>query len=266
MARADNPRKSPYGYELDARSLLRANELDEEGYEVGVYHSHPRSPAEPSQTDINLATYPHWLYLIVSLAGDPEVRAWRIADGRPPRRRSRSNDHARGGAQPLACPSCALRYGLDERFCAKCRMPLVYVGRDPVEAPVSDAHDRARKIDPRYTEGELVRVAGGRNQAEAELIQGMLLEEGVPSILRRTAGFDVPDFLAAGPRDVLVPSAGAEVAREVLLEADMAPPPPVAERLEPAEPRGAARGRDRRRRRADRAGHLGPDSPGRLSG
>ncbi len=130
--------------------------------------------------------------------------------------------------QPLACPSCALRYGLDERFCSKCRMPLVYVGREPVEVPVSDAHDRARKIDPRYTEGELVRVAGGRNQAEAELIQGMLIEEGVPSILRRTAGFDVPDFLAAGPRDVLVPSAGAEVAREVLLEADLAPPPPVA--------------------------------------
>jgi hypothetical protein len=33
----------------------------------------------------------------------------------------------------------------------------------------------------------------------------------------------VPDFLAAGPRDVLVPSAGAETAREVLLQADMAP-------------------------------------------
>jgi hypothetical protein len=66
-------------------------------------------------------------------------------------------------------------------------------------------------------------VAGGRNQAEAELIQGLLLEWGVPSVLRRTAGFDVPDFLAAGPRDVLVPEAGAETAREVLLKADMAP-------------------------------------------
>ena len=127
------------------------------------------------------------LYLIVSLAGEPEVRAWRIADGRSPRRRSRSMTTP-AGAQPLACPSCALRYGLDERFCARCGMPLVYVGRDPVEAPASDAHGRARKIDPRYTEGELVRVAGGRNQAEAELIQGMLLEEGVPSILRRSAG------------------------------------------------------------------------------
>ena len=82
--RAQNPRKSPYGYELDSRSLLAANELDDEGWEIGVYHSHPRSPAEPSQTDINLATYPHWTYLIVSLAdaNAPLVRAWRIDDGR----------------------------------------------------------------------------------------------------------------------------------------------------------------------------------------
>ena len=79
--RAENPRHSPYGYELDHESLFAANELDDEGYEVGIYHSHPKSPAEPSQTDINLAHYPHWTYLIVSLAGEPNVRAWRIADG-----------------------------------------------------------------------------------------------------------------------------------------------------------------------------------------
>jgi hypothetical protein len=103
-------------------------------------------------------------------------------------------------------------------------MPLVTPGGEPLDEPLSDAHERARKIDPRYTEGELVRVAGGRNQAEAELIQGMLLEEGVPSILRRSAGFDVPDFLAAGPRDVLVPEAGAETARELLHDARLGPP------------------------------------------
>jgi hypothetical protein len=102
-------------------------------------------------------------------------------------------------------------------------MPLVHPGGEPLDAPLSDAHGRARKINPELTEGELVRVAGGRNQAEAELIQGLLLEWGVPSVLRRTAGFDVPDFLAAGPRDVLVPEAGAETAREVLLQADLAP-------------------------------------------
>jgi proteasome lid subunit RPN8/RPN11 len=79
--RAENVRKSPYGYELDPKSLLAANDLDWEGHGVGIYHSHPKSAAEPSQTDINLAHYPHWTYLIVSLAADPEVRAWRIADG-----------------------------------------------------------------------------------------------------------------------------------------------------------------------------------------
>ena len=104
-------------------------------------------------------------------------------------------------------------------------MPLVQPGAEPLDEPVSEAHGRARKIDPRYTEGALVRVAGGRNQAEAELIQGLLLEEGVPSVLRRTAGFDVPDFLAAGPRDVMVPEAGVEAAREVLLQTDLAPAP-----------------------------------------
>ena len=102
-------------------------------------------------------------------------------------------------------------------------MPLVRPDGEALEAPLSEAHGRARKIDPTLSEGDLVRVAGGRNQAEAELIQGLLLEWGVPSVLRRSAGFDVPDFLAAGPRDVLVPESGAETAAEVLLQADLAP-------------------------------------------
>ena len=101
-------------------------------------------------------------------------------------------------------------------------MPLVE-GAEPLEAPLSDAHGRARKIDPRFTEGNLVRVAGGRNQSEAEFIQALLLEWGVPSILRRSPGFDVPDFLAAGPRDVLVPESGADTASEVLLQSNLAP-------------------------------------------
>ena len=82
VLRAENVYHAPTRFMLDDRSLFAANELDDEGYGVAVYHSHPRSPAEPSQTDINIAMYPHWLYLIVSLAGEqPEVRAWRIVDG-----------------------------------------------------------------------------------------------------------------------------------------------------------------------------------------
>lgn len=80
--RAENLRKSPYGYELDTDSLFAANRIDDEGDGVAIYHSHPRSAAEPSQTDINLALYPDWLYLIVSLEADPVVRAWWITDGR----------------------------------------------------------------------------------------------------------------------------------------------------------------------------------------
>lgn len=127
--------------------------------------------------------------------------------------------------KPLACPSCATTYALDERFCPRCGMPLVYAGRLGVDQPVTATHARARKIKKQYSEGELVRVAGGRNQAEAELIQGLLLEEGVPSMLRRTRGFDVPDMLAAGPRDVMVPASGADAAREVLLQADLSEQP-----------------------------------------
>ena len=134
------------------------------------------------------------------------------------------------GAATLVCPACERRHDSQKRFCDSCGTPLTYLGADVVQGAVSATHERARKVDPRFTEGELVRVAGGRHQAEAEMIQGMLLEEGVPSVLRRSPGFDVPDFLAAGPRDVMVPEGGHEAAREVLLQADMAPqegPEPV---------------------------------------
>ena len=87
---------------------------------------------------------------------------------------------------------------------------------DSTPPPVSARHERARKIKPQYAEGELVRVARAQHQAEAELIQNLLLEEGIPSMTKRSGGFDVPDFLAAGPRDVLVPSSGAEAARDAL--------------------------------------------------
>jgi hypothetical protein len=62
----------------------------------------------------------------------------------------------------------------------------------------------------------LVKVAYARNLAEAELIQGLLRQEHIPSMLQRNGGFDVPDFLSAGARDVLVPVSQADRARELL--------------------------------------------------
>ena len=120
----------------------------------------------------------------------------------------------------LVCPSCATGHEDGERFCGRCGTPLVHA--DPVAPRDSERRDRARKIRPQYAEGPLVKVVGARNQAEAELLQGMLLEEGVPSMTRRSGGFDVPDFLASGPRDILVPASGADAARQVLQLPDLA--------------------------------------------
>jgi hypothetical protein len=125
------------------------------------------------------------------------------------------------GAGELFCPVCGMSYPKDERFCATCKLPLVYSDHVGEVRDVSASHERARKIKPQLTEGKLVKVAYARNQAEAEFIQGLLLEEGVPSMLRRSAGFDVPDFLAAGPRDVLVPETAVATARQVLLEGEV---------------------------------------------
>jgi hypothetical protein len=125
----------------------------------------------------------------------------------------------------LVCPSCAAEHQNGERFCSRCGMPLVLAGGQ--EARLSERQERARKIKPQYAQGGLVRVAWTRNQAEAELIEGMLLEEGIPSLMRRPAGFDVPDFMAAGPRELLVARSGLEAAREVLLENDVAPGGPA---------------------------------------
>ncbi len=124
----------------------------------------------------------------------------------------------------LVCPSCLGTFGPEARFCDLCRLPLVRPDERGAAPPVDDRHRRARKIKPQLAEGELVQVAGASNQAEGEFIQGLLLEEGVPSLLRRSAGFDVPDFLAAGPRDVMVPESGLLTAREVLLEAELISP------------------------------------------
>jgi hypothetical protein len=120
-------------------------------------------------------------------------------------------------SEALICSACATPHAPSERFCPDCGMPLVHSPEfaAAARAPTS-AQERARKVQARYADGPLVQVAAARHQSEAEFLQGLLLEEGIPSLLRRSAGFDVPDFLAAGPRDVLVPQSGALAAREAL--------------------------------------------------
>jgi proteasome lid subunit RPN8/RPN11 len=84
--RADNAEASPLRYSIDAKEQFRLMQrIDAAGEElVGIYHSHTKSPAYPSQTDINLAGWPDAVYLIASLADpdSPEVRGFWIREGK----------------------------------------------------------------------------------------------------------------------------------------------------------------------------------------
>jgi len=66
--------------------------------------------------------------------------------------------------------------------------------------------------------GKLVKVAFARTQVEAEMIQGLLGESSIPSVLKRARGFDAPEFLAAGPHDVFVDSSHAQEAKALLAD------------------------------------------------
>ena len=76
------------------------------------------------------------------------------------------------------------------------------------------------------TGNDLVKVAYTNDEAEAELLQGLLRTADVGSVVHRAPGFDVPEFLAAGPREVLVAASDVPVARDVLREIDPGEPGP----------------------------------------
>ena len=85
--RARNAEASPLRYTIHPQDQFRITmEISERGDEIAaIYHSQTSSPAEPSQTDINLAeNWPDPLYLICSLAEPeaPSVRGFSIRDRR----------------------------------------------------------------------------------------------------------------------------------------------------------------------------------------
>ena len=74
-----NAAESPYRFELDVDP--EAWFLEDEGYELAVFHSHISSPPRPSRTDVeNIGLWAGRPYLIYTLRTD-ELAAWRIRDG-----------------------------------------------------------------------------------------------------------------------------------------------------------------------------------------
>ena len=240
--RARNSEASPFRYAIHPQDQFRITmEIEDRGEEIARSTTRTRRvPPDPSQTDINLADdWPEPLYLICSLAKEEHRRCGhgRFATGRSRKSTSLSTEADEAPAAPLACPRCARKYPLERallrrlRDAARLRRPGRGEAdhRDPRAGPQDQAavHGRATRC----------RSASASNLAEAQLIQGILLEEGIPSFERRSRGFDVPDFLAAGPRDILVPEAGLEAAREVLAETPAGeqpgPQPEAATRTRP---------------------------------
>ncbi len=78
-----NAALSPVRYTVHPDDLYRVTvDADDAGEVIwGIAHSHLTSAAVPSGTDIALALYPDALYLLVSLTGQPALRAWRIVAG-----------------------------------------------------------------------------------------------------------------------------------------------------------------------------------------
>lgn len=79
-----NTEASETRYNMDLAEVVAAfNEIERRDWRLGaIYHSHPRTPAWPSATDLSYAFYPNALMVIVSFAVDPpDLRAFRIAEG-----------------------------------------------------------------------------------------------------------------------------------------------------------------------------------------
>jgi hypothetical protein len=70
---------------------------------------------------------------------------------------------------------------------------------------------------------EPVKVAYAANQAEAELIQGILREKGIPSITKKPNGTFLTDLFGIGPRQILVPASAAEESEKLLASVHQEP-------------------------------------------
>ena len=61
-----------------------------------------------------------------------------------------------------------------------------------------------------------MKVAAAPDESSAVLMEGLLKDADIPLLIQRAPGLDAPDFLSAGPRDLLVPASLLGEAKQVL--------------------------------------------------
>ena len=90
LYRMTNVEASPFRFSMDPKEIVRVDtEAGEKGWDLmAIYHSHVRSQAYPSDTDVRIASgtaalWPDVRYILVSLMdqANPEVRIFEIKDG-----------------------------------------------------------------------------------------------------------------------------------------------------------------------------------------
>ena len=113
---ARNAAASPYRFELDASPEIWF--LEDDGYELAVFHSHLSSPPRPSRTDVeNIGLWEGRPYVILTVRSG-ELAAWRIRDGRvepeEPTTRGRGPDGPPPSASVLR-RTVRRRHGVEDR-------------------------------------------------------------------------------------------------------------------------------------------------------
>lgn len=85
LVRATNVEHSPVRYSIEPNELIKIyQEMTEKGLELlAIYHSHPQKEAYPSDTDIEYASFPQSIYIIISLINfsQPVIKAFNIIQG-----------------------------------------------------------------------------------------------------------------------------------------------------------------------------------------
>lgn len=82
--RITNDERSMTYYSMNPKQMLHAmRDIEDNEWELVIYHSHTHTRAWPSATDVRLAAYPEATYAIITLQDrdHPEIRAFRIRDG-----------------------------------------------------------------------------------------------------------------------------------------------------------------------------------------
>jgi [CysO sulfur-carrier protein]-S-L-cysteine hydrolase len=78
---ADNPEIKYFASPEDLFAAMRR--IRDAGQSMlGIYHSHPRTPAFPSASDVEMAFYPEAVYFIISLEPEIDLQAFRIESAR----------------------------------------------------------------------------------------------------------------------------------------------------------------------------------------